>query len=290
MSLGATIKEIRKSKGMNQDALAQGIMSRSNLSRFEGGSYFPGYPKFVQVLDRLEMSLEELLLLQNGLVPPLKRRFHLDMVEAGNRYDFAKVKAISRECLALYEETRTETYYHLYLLGQGVLIQHSRPDQIRERKDIAAVIKPYLLGVENWYLYEFKLLNNFLFSLDLEDAIFFGTRAVSEFTRYQHFIEGMTTQQHLMQNIALHCLENREYGKSLIFFEKALSLADKTNLLYDKIITCIYYEIALICLNKRNTSENLAGYLDVLKRLDFTDSYQALLQDCLKHIPSFRMP
>lgn len=258
-------------------------MSRSNLSRFESGGYYPGYDKLILLLDKLEMSLDELLFLANDSKQPLKRTTHLDLTEAGNRYDFAKVRAISQSCLQLHGETQTESYYHLYLLGQGVLIQHGQPDDIKELAAIAARIKPYLLGVDNWYLYEFKLLNNFLFTFAPEDAAFFGRRASAEFERYHAFAESRTVHQHLMQNIAILCVEARDYEQSLFFLQKALPLADKTHLLYDKVVTCIYYEITLLNLHHKKETATLRRYLTILQQLDFQEAYRALLQVCCKH-------
>lgn len=284
MILGRTIAQIRRSKGMNQSVLARGIMSRSNLSRFEGGKYYPGYDKLILLLDKLEMALEELLFLHQDNAPQVKRTLHLELTEAGNRYDFGKVQAISRECRSMYESTRTEAYYHLYLLGQGVLIQHHHADEITALNEIAAYIKPYLLGVDKWYLYEFKLLNNFLFTLSSRDAIFFGLRAAKEFDRYHSFPESRTVQQHLLQNISIICLNGHNYEQSLLFLEKALPLADKTHLLYDKIVTLVYYELTLLCLKQKDSAAELEGYLNILRQLDFEDSYQALLKVCRRHL------
>lgn len=284
MLLGKTIGQIRRSKGINQAVLAGGIMSRSNLSRFEGGHYYPGYDKLILLLDKLEMSLEELLFLHEDNAPQLKRTLHLSLTEAGNRYDFDRLRAVSRECRLMYESTQTEAYYHLYLLGQGVLIQHQQADEISTLPEIAAHIKPYLLGVDRWYLYEFKLLNNFLFTLSSSDAVFFGLRGAKEFDRYQSFPESRTVQQHLLQNLSILCLKERNYEQSLLFLEQALPLADKTHLLYDKIITLIYYELALLCLKRKNSTAEMKVYLNILRQLEFEDSYEAMLKVCCGHL------
>lgn len=285
MHLGPVIKRIRTSKGMNQSLLADGIMSRSNLSRFEGGKYVPGYDKLILLLDKLEMSLEELLFLYHDYSQPVKRSLHLGLVEAANRYEFGKVRTLSHECRSLYEVTRTEAYYHLYLLGQGYLIRYQREDEIRQLSEIAGKIKPYLLGVDRWFLYEFKLLNNFLFTLSSSDAVFFGNRAAEEFDKYHDFAESRTIRQHLMKNIATLCLKEHSYEQSLFFLKKALPLADQTNLLYDKMETLIYYELTLLCLKHKESPAELLNYLNVLRQLEFTDSYEALRQVCRGHLP-----
>lgn len=285
MHLGPVIKRIRTSKGINQSILADGIMSRSNLSRFEGGKYYPGYDKLILLLDKLEMSLEELLFLHYDYAQPVKRTLHLSLVEAANRYEYGKVRAVSRECRSLYGATHTEAYHHLYLLGQGFLIRYHREDEIRELSEIAAEIKPYLLGVDRWFLYEFKLLNNFLFTLSSGDAIFFGNRAADEFDKYHDFAESRTIRQHLMKNIATLCLKEHNYEQSLGFLKKALPLADRTNLLYDKIETLVYYEITLLCLKHKESADELLNYLNILRQLEFMDSYEALQQVCRQHLP-----
>ncbi|WNS42930.1 helix-turn-helix domain-containing protein [Paenibacillus sp. MMS20-IR301] len=285
MHLGPVIKRVRTSKGIRQSVLADGIMSRSNLSRFEGGKYYPGYDKLILLLDKLEMSLEELLFLHYEYAQPVKRSLHLSLVEAANRYEFGKVRTVSHECRSMYEETGTEAYHHLYLLGQGFLLRYQREDEIGQLSRIAGAIKPYLLGVDRWFLYEFKLLNNFLFTLSSGDAVFFGNRAAAEFEKYQDFAESRTVKQHLMKNIATVCLKEHNYGQSLYFLSKALPLADKTNLLYDKIETLVYYEVTLLCLKQKDSPAELLNYLNILRQLEFTDSYEALKQVCRRHLP-----
>lgn len=70
----------------------------------------------------------------------------------------------------------------------------------------------------------------------------------------------------------------------MLFLKKALPLADKTHLLYDKLVTLIYYELTLLCLKQKQHADQLKGYLNILRQLDFEDSYQALFKFCSRHL------
>ena len=62
---GKTFQYIRKNKNLSQEVVAHHIMSRSNLSRFEQGSYAVSYFIFIQLLQRLDMLYEEFLYIHN---------------------------------------------------------------------------------------------------------------------------------------------------------------------------------------------------------------------------------
>ncbi|MNW69514.1 hypothetical protein D3C74_485420 [compost metagenome] len=49
-------------------------------------------------------------------------------------------------------------------------------------------------------------------------------------------------------------------------------------------MTLIYYELTLLCLKQKDSAAELNGYLNILRQLDFEDSYQALLKVCRRHL------
>ncbi|EUJ45931.1 helix-turn-helix domain-containing protein [Listeria riparia] len=62
MNFGETIKKIRTDKNLTQTQLSEGILARNHLSQVENNNYVPAYDKFFSLLDRLNVTFEEFLL------------------------------------------------------------------------------------------------------------------------------------------------------------------------------------------------------------------------------------
>lgn len=65
VELGLTIKEIREDKGISQKFVASNIMTQSNYSRFENGIIDVSSQALLKILDRLDITCDELLIILN---------------------------------------------------------------------------------------------------------------------------------------------------------------------------------------------------------------------------------
>ena len=62
MTIGESIKKCRKSKGLNQEELANAIGCKTcQVSAWETGRFFPNILNCITIADALEVSLDELV-------------------------------------------------------------------------------------------------------------------------------------------------------------------------------------------------------------------------------------
>lgn len=65
MLIGAYIKQKREDKGLSQDALCEGICSRSNLSRIENDDQTPSFTLLEKLFEKLGQPSRQFLMLMD---------------------------------------------------------------------------------------------------------------------------------------------------------------------------------------------------------------------------------
>ncbi|MBC2675363.1 helix-turn-helix domain-containing protein [Listeria booriae] len=173
MKFGETIKQIRTDKNLTQTQLSEGILARNHLSQVENNNYFPSYDKFFSLLDRLNVTFEEFLFIQNDKKVHFKQRIRSQIAEAANLNDIKKLEDLAVAARDLHEQTKNITYYHYMLISKALVtynIDHTVSDDMVK---FVTPIKEYLLGMDNWYLYELRLFSNIIFALTVDEAFFF---------------------------------------------------------------------------------------------------------------------
>lgn len=216
---GRIIQLIRKSKGLSQDELSTGIMSRSNLSNFENEQYIPAFDKVILLLSKLNITVEEYLSLSKQTNVQYQFLYQ-ELVKAENYGTPDELIDINAQIT--YFKLESSKYYELYLLSQYVLSLYQLPYKI-SLKEIKNYIKPLLFENEQWFNYELKLYNNFLFLFDYSE----------NYTLYNNVLKKLSVEKypsiserykvHLSINFGIQLLEHnqeKEAKKVLAFAKK----------------------------------------------------------------------
>ncbi|MBC2177599.1 helix-turn-helix domain-containing protein [Listeria booriae] len=270
MNFGATIKKIRKDKNLTQKELADGILTRSHLSQIETNNYFPSYDKFFLLLDRLNVTFEEFLFVQNSKKIQTKQHIRLQISEAANLTDMEKLKNLAITTKDLYDKTANITYYHYMLISEALIsynINHTITDDMVQ---FVAPIKKYLLEMDNWYLYELKLFSSIIFSLTLEEVQIFSRTVLKQLDNFHYFTEYQHTEQHIRLNLSTLCLEYEDFEAAKNLAEKAIEMAKKYTLVYEKICSEMNHAIACIKLGEEgNSYEVIKKNMLIMNYLEF---------------------
>ena len=102
MSIGNKIKNLRKARGMTQESLANGIITRGMLSRIESGSALPSMQSLHSIAKRLEVSPAFLLEEGNDITPAEHERVAKSIEKEYRLKNFS-------ECLNLFSNSNLET-------------------------------------------------------------------------------------------------------------------------------------------------------------------------------------
>lgn len=272
MTFGQAIKQIRSAKGLSQEELSQGIMSRSNLSRFETGDYYPSYDKVIGIIERLELSLEEILYIANDYQPNEVAQLYQQLVESENQYAQQEIESISIEAKERYQQTGNAGYQRIYVFAQLALNQLGVATKELDKREIEQLLLPYFTEKEEWYINDLRYLNNCLAVFDIEDACFIANRALKNFEKYQNFKSQTNIQTNLMINIGTRCFEQGAYKESQRYFQKAKEYSTSFNHLYNQVICAVYLGI----LTTNPEEAQLGHYFVVLEELGYHETVNYL--------------
>lgn len=274
MNFGETIRQIRTDKNLTQTQLSEGILARNHLSQVENSNYFPSYDRVFMLLNRLNVTFEEFLFVQNDLQPNDKQQFRVDVYESASLNNSDQLKQLSIEADRLHKENGDIYYYHYSLICKAVIEYNKETAINQEMIAFVSPIKKYLLSMDNWYIYELKLFSNIIFSLDVEEAVFFSRKAFKRLHNFRCFMEYQHTEQHLYLNLSTLCLEHEDFKTAKYFANFAIDTAKNYRLIYEKICSELNHAIACIKLGEKGHAyETIRTNMLVIDYLQFDALY-----------------
>ena len=165
MGHGEFIKKIRQEKHLTQKELAEGILSKNFLSKFERGESKITSEIFLNLLERLNVSLDEF---EQLVISKHSQKEFLQKLETfkspKDGYLLENLKAEEKQ---LFQSDRNRRHLHNQILVEAHLqyLQGKNIDVKQKR-----VIQSYLFEVEEWGDYEWELFGNIIFCLSTEET------------------------------------------------------------------------------------------------------------------------
>jgi HTH-type transcriptional regulator, SHP2-responsive activator len=185
---GATLRVIRKQKGLSMKELSDGICSVSFLSKFEREDSDITLGLFTRILEKLMMSIDEFLYIHNNYQTNLLEQFFKDVSIAYNKRDSAKLKALKELEMKKWQQLQVNTYYYNVLLIQvyEMIVDRKALDGDVKEEDIR-LLSEYLFRVEVWGYYEFMLYNATLLFLQPAMVVQLSRTAYDKSNRYRNY-------------------------------------------------------------------------------------------------------
>ena len=158
MGHGEFIKKIRKEKHFTQKELAEGILSKNFLSKFERGESKITSEIFMNLLERLNVSLDEFEQLVTSKHSQKEFLQKLDTFKS--QKDVYLLENLKVEEKQLFQVDRNRRHLHNQILVEAHIqyLQGKNLDVKQKR-----VIQSYLFEVEEWGNYEWELFGNIVF-------------------------------------------------------------------------------------------------------------------------------
>lgn len=278
---GTLLKNIRQEKGLSQKDIYDGIITRQAYYLIETNTSMPSFDKFLLILERLFISVDEFLYALDPEVFPTENHLYHQLSQAVFKKDTQQLTSLIAQSQTLYNTTKNKKYYHLNLITQSMALlnlEQSESDTIDCLKELMDPIKQYLIGIDKWYLYELKLLNNSLYCFELSQAIALGTLVGKKIDTLSTLEQYQDIKLRIYLNLSGLCLNCQDYENTLIFSTLAKENAQTDYRLFEKIIASLNYEIAKTASQKLAVNTHITNYLSILETLD----YQATVKEYRK--------
>lgn len=222
-SIGSAIKQARISKGFTQKQLAEGILSVSQLSKFENGLHDITLTKCFLLLERLHLDLAEfyeVYLTKDDSVLHIDFDFTnhlLHKKEIEIKYQLGKEIEKNENANKVYTEHR------LIIMKQILRIKQELPLDNYEIEKIYS----YLESISEWGLYEMSLLSNSLFIFNRHQIMRLIKISLKQMYRYIHRFQLPYYKEWLLitlQSLCLKLILEGEYGEATRVAEETASL------------------------------------------------------------------
>lgn len=268
---GTLLKKIRQEKGLSQKDIYEDIMTRQTYYLIETNASMPSFDKFLMILEKLFISVEEFLFLLDPESFPAENHLYHQLSQAVFKKDKDRLISLAEKSKQLYVTTNNKKYDHLNLITQAMLYLNSEQIESNDTgplKKLMLPIKQYLIGIDKWYLYELKLLNNSLYCFDLSEAIALGSLVGKKIDTLGSIEQYQDIKLRIYLNLSCLCLNCQDYENTVLFSTLAKENAQTDYRLFETIIASLNFEIAQAVIQKQPVNSNITKYLAILKTLD----------------------
>lgn len=255
------------------------------MSKIENEDNVPSAKKFIEILSLLNLKYEEFILLLDNDYLHAKTISGEKYIEFANSENIHALQQLSEESLLLFQEYNDIYFQHISLQAQATLALCSTNNNYEAARSYLDPIKEYFLKVNNWGSYELYLFNNCLFMFDIDDAIFFGDKALKVIEKNHKYYQNQPNARALLNNLALFTID---YDENLFFSlncakmceELSFSAQDSTRTIQANISKQIaYFKLK----NGQFNKQKLQSLVQVYQLIGWDNTYQRIIKFIQKY-------
>lgn len=278
LQIGSTLQIIRKNKQIKLKELSTNFLSISQLSHIEKGDNLPSTEKFIYLLSRLNIQYEEFIPLLENEYLNAKHTFGKRLAEFSNTNNIDGLNLLIENSDLYFNKYHDIFFLHIKLQALSFL-SLIKNNNFQSAKQYLSPIKEYLLKTENWDAYELTLFGNCLFMFDIDEAIFFGNRALPSIRKNYHIYRNREISCTLLNNLATYSLEHEEHYLfalecSNLSEEYSYSSSDATNTIRANILKQVsYFKLHSSKYNK----DKLNSLLEIYQLIGWDKQYNRMI-------------
>lgn len=209
-TIGETLKNIRLSLGLTQSQVCKNIMSQSNYSKVEKGDIEISFPKMIVILNRLDMSVDEFMYIENGY-----KKYTNSYMGKLNNLRFNDIELITKYKIMLEKKEKLNTHESEILAIYDSLILIGEKNDFEAAKEKVKTIWQRLENHDKWYLYDIQVINNILYLFPIDTAVSICHLAVNQIEKYKGLRGVNNLSISIQMNLLLLLIENGPYEAAL---------------------------------------------------------------------------
>ena len=252
---GKVYKDIRESKGLTQEEVCGGVLSRTSLSKIESGKTTPKYENMEFLLRQINMSFEEFEYICHLYQPNQRTKIMQTYLNMGSILGTSELEKLFQKCqdylkthhdLPIEEiSDMLEVVIYIRQHGTGELSGHAEQ-----------VVKKLWRKIEKqdiWYESDLKILNTILFAFPMEYIHQITEKVLERLEVYKHYSPVFQLRMMLLLNLSTLYLYN---GDKLLCKQLCYTLLEeaKASKKYDT-LAFSYIRIG-ICTNDAQLIQN----------------------------------
>ena len=281
MGYGATLRSIRKNRNMTQKELIEGIVQQGTYSRIEQDQLQISAALLVELVERLNISLNEFLYIHRGYQATEREKILKDYREM--ELTLPKELKAKMEIIKSYLKKQPDDGVELLLDSYQALLILTEEDDLEAVRAIAENIWGEIQKLDHWYLEDMELLNSIIMLFPLDAAIQIATTAIKRLNAYDDYERDVTyLKLYFHLNLSFLYLENEEYQACIEWLDWVY-VKFKRKLTYQSL--GLIYTYKVICLIHLNApyEQEIQKLKILLGLFDDQEVLSALLDDISRH-------
>lgn len=262
MHRGYLFKNIRKNRGYSQKKVTNQLISQGSYSRFESEIQDLDADVYIQIIKRMNISLEEFEFLHNkGHVS--KQETIIKNFFSINYNNIDKVIELKSQIINLSIDNPIDELSEILLICEAFIILH-REKNMEKAKEIVRPIWTRISQYDQWYLNDLKLINIILFLFPIDTVIDLTKNVIKRLEVYNGFINIEQFRSSLIINLSLLLIKNGFFQQAEVLIVNSLN-RDKKKMNY--IVLALHFSRLAICyshLKKSNVSLFLKKAYDLV--------------------------
>ncbi|WP_107995761.1 helix-turn-helix transcriptional regulator [Trichococcus paludicola] len=222
---GDVLKEIRIDRGYSQQYVAEGIMGQSAYSKIERNEIEPTFRKWLSILEKLNVSVDEFRYILNKESLTTKEKLINEFFSLNYNY-LDDLKLVKDEIDAYLEEDEDFLLRNIYYACES-LIALNTTQNVEEAQLFAKKIWERLEKFDRWYLLDIRLINTILFIFPIDVAVNIGERATEQLIPYHNLKEAEVLLINVNINLSVLLIDDKKYSEALSYLEKVIPLCKK---------------------------------------------------------------
>ena len=222
---GDVLKEIRIDRGYSQQYVAEGIMGQSAYSKVERNEIEPTFRKWLAILEKLNISVDEFRYILNKESLTTKEKIINEFLSLNfNHSD--DLKLLRDEISAYLQEDEDYLIRDLFYACESLIILNTTQN-VEKAQFFAKKIWERMDKFDRWYLLDIRLINYILFIFPSDVAVNIGERVSKQLEPYHNMKEAEVTLVNVDINLAILLIYNQQYSEALVYLEKVIILCKK---------------------------------------------------------------
>lgn len=222
---GDVLKDIRIDRGYSQQYVAEGIMGQSAYSKIERSEIEPTFRKWLAILEKLNISVDEFRYILNKESLTTKEKIINEFFSL-NYNNPDDLKLLKDEIIAYLKDTEDYMLESIYYACESLIVLNETQN-LEKAQLFAKKIWERLEKFDKWYLLDIRLINTILFIFPVDVAVHIGERATKQLIPYNNLRDADILLINIEVNLVVLLIDEQKYPESLSYLEKVIPLCKK---------------------------------------------------------------
>jgi len=222
---GEVLKDIRVDRGYSQQYVAEGIMGQSAYSKIERSEMEPAYRKWLAILEKLNISVDEFRYILNKESLTTKEKIINDFFSL-NYNHLDDLKLLKDEIIAYLNEEEDYLLRDIYYACESLIVLNATQN-VEEAQFFAKKIWERMEKFDKWYLLDIRLINTILFIFPIDVAVNIGERVAKQLVPYNNLKEAEILLINIDVNLAILLIDDKKYHEASSYLERVIPLCKK---------------------------------------------------------------